>query len=102
MAFDNLPDRPKEYITVLTSNVINGTHTTKIVRTSGSINDPRSRVTQKAVGDGEDFTIFLEGYGAGEAFNRIIAKGYMSGGWADADTWEGEIEDTAVEEYKSE
>ncbi|MFN2115089.1 MAG: hypothetical protein ACK2T6_05200 [Anaerolineae bacterium] len=102
MPFDILPDRPREYITVLTANVVNGTHTPKIVRSSGSINDPRSRVTQEAVEGGEPFVIFLEGYGAGEAFNRIIAKGYMTGGWLDADVWEGQIDPSAIEEYKSE
>lgn len=102
MPFDNLPDRPKEYITALAGNVANGTHTTKLLRSSGSVNDPRSRVVQTAVEGGEDFTIYLEGYGAGEAFNRIIAKGYMSGGWLDADVWEGEVDASAVEEFKSE
>jgi hypothetical protein len=101
MPFDELPELAQEYITTLATNVVNGTHTPTVTRYSGDINDPRARLVQEATGDNEDYTIYLEGYASGEAFQRVIAKGYLKGGWADADTWQGEVDETAISQIKA-
>ena len=101
MAFDVLPEPAKGYITQLAGNLANGTHTADVTRFSGTVNDPRARIVQKAVEGGEDFTLYLEGYAAGEAFQRILVKGFMTGDWLDSETWEGKIDQSAVDEYNT-
>jgi hypothetical protein len=101
VAFDNLIPQSREYITTLAGNVIAGTHTNKITRLSGSVNDPRARIVQKATPGNTDYTLFLEGYGSGEAVQRLVVKGYLTGEWADVDTWEGTVEDSAITEMQA-
>ena len=101
MAFEDLLPQSAEFITALAKNIDDGSHGKEIVRYSGSVNDPRSRLVQTADGDGEAFEILMEGYGAGDAFNILIGRGFIQGGWIDADTWQGEIDDSAVEAYRA-
>jgi hypothetical protein len=101
MAFDELHPLSKEYIEALAGNLDAGTHGNQITRFSGSTEDPRSRIVQKSAGDAEDYTHWLEGYSAGDAFQRLVAKGYLKGSWISPDTWEGTIEDSALTEYRS-
>ena len=100
MAFDNLPPQSQEFINTLVANIEAGTHVANVTRFSGDVNDPRSRLVQKAAQGGDDFVLYMEGYGAGDALNRVIAKGFLKGGWVSADTWEGEVDDSALEEYR--
>ncbi len=88
------------YIMALAGNVEAGTHSTEVTRYSGSINDPRARIVQKSTGEAEDHTIFLEGYASGDAFQRLIARGFITGEWADPDTWQGTVDETALTEYR--
>ncbi len=101
MAFEDLHPKSKEYIEGLANNVVAGTHKVDVIRYSGSIEDPRSRIVQPAVGKGEDFVILMEGYSAGDAFNRLIVKGLLQGTWVSSDTWEGTVTDTAIEAAKA-
>ena len=101
VGFENMLPQSIQFITALAANIDAGTHTKEIVRYSGSVNDPRSRLVQTAVKGGSDFEILMEGYGAGDAFNILVSRGYLKGGWVDADTWEGEVNDTAVETYRA-
>lgn len=100
MTFEALHPLSKEYIETLCGNVEAGTHTTKVVRLSGSINDARARIVQRSVGSAEDLTIFLEGYSSGDAFQRLIARGFLKGEWVDPDTWEGTVEESALTEFR--
>jgi len=100
VAFDNLPPQSQEFIKALAGNVEAGTHLSEVTRFSGDVSDPRSRMVQKAVPGGEDHVILMEGYGAGDALNRVIAKGYLKGGWISADTWQGEVDESALEELR--
>ncbi len=99
MAFDELHPLSKEYIETLCSNVEAGTHTTKVTRLSGSINDPRARMVQEG-SSAEDLIIYLEGYASGDAFQRLIARGFLKGEWVDPDIWEGEVDESALTEHK--
>jgi hypothetical protein len=101
VAFDTLIPQSREYITALAGNIAAGTHTTEIRRLSGSVNDPRARIVQKATAGNQDFTLYLEGYGSGEALLRLVAKGYLKGEWSDVDTWDGTVEDLAVTEFNA-
>lgn len=100
MAFDILPPQSQEFIKTLAGNIEAGTHVAQVTRYSGDSTDPRSRLVQKAIEGGQDHVIVMEGYGAGDALNRVIAKGYLKGGWVSADTWQGEVDDSALEEYR--
>lgn len=100
MPFDELHPLSKEYIETMCGNVEAGTHTNKVTRLSGSINDPRARIMQESAGDAEAHTIWLEGYASGDAFQRLIARGFLKGEWVDPDTWEGEIDESAMTEFK--
>jgi hypothetical protein len=101
VAFDNLIPQSRDYITALAGNVAAGTHSNKFTWRSGSVNDPRARIVQKATAGNEDFTLFLEGYGSGEAVQRLIVKGFLTQQWTDVDTWEGEVQDSAVTELQA-
>lgn len=101
MAFDDLHPVSKQYIEAMAANIEAGTHTADIIRYSGTVTEPRARIVQAAAGGGEGFTIWLEGYASGDAFNRLIAKGFIKGGWADAEVWEGAVEDSALETYRA-
>lgn len=100
MAFDNLPPQSQEFIKTLAGNMEAGTHTATVTRFSGDVSDPRSRLVQKGAPGNDDYVMVMEGYGAGDALNRVIAKGYLKGGWISADTWEGEIDESALEELR--
>jgi hypothetical protein len=100
VAFDILPPQSQEFIKALAGNIEAGTHLPQVTRYSGDSTDPRSRLVQKAVPGGQDYVILMEGYGAGDALNRVIAKGYLKGSWISADTWEGEVDPSALEEYR--
>lgn len=101
MAFEDLHPRAKEYMDSLASRVVAGTHKSKVTRFSGDINDNRSRIIQPSAGSEEDNIIFMEGYAAGDAFNRLVVKGYLKGSWISADTWEGEIDESGVAAYQA-
>ncbi len=101
MAFEDLHPRAKEYMDSLASRVLAGTHTDQIVRFSGDINDPRARIVQTSAGSEEDNVIFMEGYASGDAFNRLVVKGYLQGSWVSADTWEGKIDETGIAAYQA-
>ena len=100
MAFDDLRPLAKDYITQLAGNVVNGTHEATILRTTGGINDMRDRVVQKASTGGEDHMIFFESYSSGDAFQILIVRGYIKGEWLDPNSWQGEVLDHALEEYR--
>lgn len=100
MAFDDLRPVAKDYITQLAGNVVNGTHTTSIRRESGSVNDPRDRITQKSATGGQDHVIYFESYASGDAFQTLIVRGYIKGEWLNPDVWEGEVQERALEEYR--
>ena len=102
MTFDALHPLSKEYIETMCGNVEAGTHTVKVLRLSGSINDARARLVQKSAGSADDITIYLEGYSSGDAFQRLIARGFIKGAWVDPDVWEGTIDDSALAEYRGE
>jgi hypothetical protein len=101
MSFEDLHPKSKEYIEALTTNVIAGTHKPDVIRYSGDVSDPRSRIVQPPIGSGEEFIILMEGYSAGDAFNRLIVKGLLQGSWVTSDTWEGTVTDTAIETAKA-
>ena len=101
MAFDNLIPQSREYITVLAGNVVAGTHTNTIAWHSGSVNDPRARIIQKATPGNTDFTLFLEGYGSGEAVQRLIVKGFLTQQWTDVNSWDGTVQDSAITELQA-
>jgi hypothetical protein len=100
MAFDDLHPLSREYIEALAGNLDAGTHANTVIRYSGSGEDPRSRIVQPATGGGDDFTLFMEGYSAGDAFQRLVARGYLKGSWVSPDTWEGTIEDSALTDFR--
>jgi hypothetical protein len=100
MAFDDLRPVAKDYITQLAGNVANGTHESKIIRVAGSVNDTRDRIIQKSTAGGEDHVIFFDSYASGDAFQTLIVKAYIKGQWVDPNTWEGDVLEHAVEEYK--
>jgi len=97
MKLEELKPQAREYLVALAGNVEAGTHGRQFVRYSGTGEDPRSRIVQPAVAGGEDFTIWLEGYSAGDALMRLVASGLVKGGWADSDTWRGEIDESGLE-----
>ncbi len=99
MAFDDLRPVAKDYITQLAGNVANGTHSATIIRSSGSVNDPRDRITQKSAGESPDHVIYFESYASGDAFQTLIVRGYIKGEWLDPDTWQGEVQEKALTEY---
>jgi hypothetical protein len=101
MAFEDLHPLSKQYIDNLAAHVVDGTHGTAIVRYSGSIEDARSRIVQTSAGSEPDNTIFMEGYSAGDAFQRLVVKGFLKGGWISSDTWEGVIDESALEAYRA-
>jgi hypothetical protein len=101
VAFEDLTPQSKEYITALAANVDGGTHTPNIVRYSGNIEDPRSRIVQKSAGTEPDYMIVLEGFGAGESFQRLVVKNLLKGGWVSPDTWEGVVDDSAMAAYRA-
>ena len=101
MSFDELHPLSREYIEALCGNVEAGTHSPNVLRLSGDVNDPRARIVQKSAGAAEDHTIFLEGYASGDAFQRLIARGYLKGQWTDPDTWEGTVDESAMEQFKA-
>lgn len=101
MAFDTLIPQSREYITALAGNIVAGTHTNEITWHSGSVNDPRARIVQKATGGNDDFTLYLEGYGSGEAIQRLIVKQFLTQEWSGPDSWDGVIQDSAVTEMKA-
>jgi hypothetical protein len=101
MAFEDLHRLSREYILALTTNIDAGTHTADIVRYSGSIEDPRSRIVQAGANGGPPHEIILEGYSAGDAFQRLIVKGLIKGSWVSSDTWEGVVDESALEAYRA-
>jgi hypothetical protein len=101
VAFDTLIPQSREYITALAGNVVAGTHTPNFHWHSGSVNDPRARIIQKATPGNTDFTLFLEGYGSGEAVQRLIVKGYLTQQWVDVDSWDGVVQDSAISEIQA-
>lgn len=102
MAFEELHPQSKEFISALAANVDAGTHTPNIVRFSGSTEDPRSRIVQKSAGSAPDFVIMMEGYAAGDSFQRLIVKQLLKGEWlGGGETWEGAVQDSAMEQYRA-
>jgi hypothetical protein len=102
MAFEDLTPQSREFITALASRVADGTHAPEIVRYSGNISDPRSRIVQKGAAGNEDYVMFLEGYSAGDSFQRLIVKGLLKGGWVEGgEVWEGAVDESAVEAYRA-
>jgi hypothetical protein len=101
MAFDDLRPLARDYITQLAGNVVGGTHTADITRSSGGINDMRDRLVQKSAGQAEDHIIYFESYSSGDAFQTLIVRGYIKGEWLDPNTWQGAVQDSALEQYSA-
>jgi hypothetical protein len=101
MAFDDLQPLSRQYISDLAGNVVNGTHTAQIVRYSGSLEDARSRIVQASAGTAPEHTIYLEGFASGDAFQRLVVKGLLSGSWTSAEVWEGSVQDAALEAFRA-
>jgi len=101
MAFEDMPPRSQTYINALTANVIAGTHKAEFSRFSGDVSDTRSRIVQPSAGSEPEFVLYMEGYGAGDDFMRLVVKGFLEGGWVTSDTWEGKVTEKAVETYKA-
>jgi ABC-type taurine transport system ATPase subunit len=101
MAFEDLHPLSKQYIEDLASHVVNGTHTKDIVRYSGSTEDPRSRIVQATAGTEPDYVIYMEGFSAGDALQRLVVQGFIKGSWVSSDTWEGTVEDSALDAYRA-
>lgn len=101
MAYEDLHPQSKEYIDALVANIEAGTHTAKIIRYSGSSDDPRSKIVQKSAGAAPDHVIFLEGFASGDSFQRLVGRGMIKGSWATPDTWEGAVEDSTLEAYRA-
>ena len=66
MAFDDLHPLSKEYIETLAANIEAATHGADVIRYSGDLDEPRARIVQKAVNEGEDFVMWMEGWSAGD------------------------------------
>lgn len=98
MAFEDLNLTPlsKQYIEDLSSHVVAGTHTPEITRYSGSLEDARARLVLKATKGNPDYTLFLDGFSAEDAMQRLIVKGLLKGGWESADTWSGTVDESAL------
>jgi hypothetical protein len=101
MAFEELTPLSKQYIEDLASHVEAGTHTAEISQVSGNLEDRRSRIVQTSAGTEPAYTLFLEGFSAGDAIQRLIVKGYLKGGWVNADTWSGVVDDSALAAYRA-
>lgn len=101
VAFEDLHPQSRQFIQALSAHIHDGTHSSNIIRYSGDTSDPRSRIIQKSLGTEPDHIIYMEGYSAGDSFNRLIGRGLIKGGWVSADTWEGTVEPSAVETYSA-
>jgi hypothetical protein len=101
MAFEDLKPMSKQFIEDLVSHVEAGTHTTDITRFSGDLEDRRARIVQKSAGTEPDYTLFMEGFSAGDAFQYLIVKGLVKGEWVSADTWSGKVDDSAIAAYQA-
>jgi len=101
MAFEDLTPLSKQFIEDLSSHVEAGTHTVDITRYSGDIGDSRARIVQKATAANPDYTLYFDGFTAGDAFQRLIAKGLLKGKWDSADTWSGTVDESALTAYRA-